>query len=223
MKILVVVGDKKVASFIKNGLEDDNYQVTLSHDGADGLGLANTGDFDLIILDSLLPKKDGLTVLHELREAGNWVPVLMLSAKVETADIVTGLNAGADAYLVMPFVLAVLQARVRALNRRSKQNRGADILFADMRIDPVNHRVWRGQTEIILSGQEYRLLTYLVRNAGMPLSRAIIAENCWNDPVDTFSNVVDVYITFLRKKVDAKFPTKLIHTVRKQGYVLKEG
>jgi two-component system copper resistance phosphate regulon response regulator CusR len=223
MKILVVVGEKKVASFIKNGLEDGNYQVTLSHDGADGLGLANTGDFDLIILDYLLPKKDGLTVLHELREAGNWVPVLMLSAKVETADVVTSLNAGADAYLAKPFVLAVLQARVRALNRRSKQDRGADILFADMRIDPVNHRVWRGQTEIILSGQEYRLLTYLVRNAGKPLSRAIIAENCWDDPVDTFSNVIDVYITFLRKKVDAKFPTKLIHTVRKQGYVLKVG
>jgi DNA-binding response OmpR family regulator len=223
MKILVVEGEKKVAGLIKNGLEDDNCQVTLSHDGADGLGLANSGDFDLIILDYLLPKKDGLTVLHELREAGNWVPVLMLSAKVETADIVTGLNAGADAYLAMPFVLAELQARVRSLNRRSKQNRGADILFADMRIDPVNHRVWRGQTEIILSGQEYALLIYLVRNAGKTLSRAIIAENCWNDPVDTFSNVIDVYITFLRKKVDAKFPTKLIHTVRKQGYVLKEG
>ena len=222
MKILVVEGEKKVASFIKKGLEDDNYQVTLSHDGADGLDLANTGEFDLIILDYLLPKKDGLTVLHELREAGNWVPVLMLSAKVETADVVTSLNAGADAYLAKPFVLAVLQARVRALNRR-KQDRGADILFADMRIDPVNHRVWRGQTEIILSGQEYTLLAYLVRNAGKPLSRAIIAENCWDNPIDTFSNVIDVYITFLRKKVDAKFPTKLIHTVRKQGYVLKEG
>lgn len=223
MKILVIEDEKKIASFIKKGLEADSYQVTLSYDGADGLKQASSGEFDLIILDCMLPKKDGLTVLYELRDAGNQIPVLMLTAKFETADVVSGLDSGADAYIVKPFVFAVLLAKVRALLRRCKQERGADIRFADLRIDPVNHRVWRSQTEIILSRQEYSLLAYLVRNSGKPLSRAIIAENCWDDPVDSFSNVIDVYITFLRKKVDAKFPTKLIHTVRKQGYVLREG
>lgn len=223
MKILIVEDEKKVASFIKRGLEDDSYQVTLSHDGADGLKRAISGDFDLIILDCMLPKKDGLTVLHELREAGNQIPVLMLTAKAETADVVSGLDAGADDYLVKPFAFAELQARVRALIRRSEQDRGAEIRFADLRLDPVNHKVWRGQTEIVLTAKEYNLLAYMVRNAGNVLTRANIADNCWEYPFETFTNIIDVYINYLRKKVDGKFPTKLIHTVRGQGYILKEG
>jgi two-component system copper resistance phosphate regulon response regulator CusR len=223
MKILIVEDEKKVASFIKRGLEDDNHQVTLSHDGADGLKRASSGEFDLIILDCMLPKKDGLTVLHELREAGNQIPVLMLTAKAETADVVSGLDAGADDYLVKPFAFAELQARVRALIRRSGQDRGAEIRFADLRLDPVNHKVWRGQTEIVLTAKEYNLLAYMVRNAGNVLSRANIADNCWEYPFETFTNIIDVYINYLRKKVDGKFPTKLIHTVRGQGYILKEG
>lgn len=222
MKILIVEDEKKVASFIKRGLEDDSYQVTLSYDGADGLKRASSGEFDLIILDCMLPKKDGLTVLHELREAGNQVPVLMLTAKAETADVVSGLDAGADDYLVKPFAFAELQARVRALIRRSEQDRGAEIRFADLRLDPVNHKVWRGQTEIVLTAKEYNLLAYMVRNAGNVLSRANIADNCWEYPFETFTNIIDVYINYLRKKVDGKFPTKLIHTVRGQGYILKE-
>lgn len=223
MKILIVEDEKKVASFIKRGLEDDNYQVTLSYDGADGFKRASSGEFDLIILDCMLPKKDGLTILHELREAGNQVPVLMLTAKAETADVVSGLDAGADDYLVKPFAFAELQARVRALIRRSEQDRGAEIRFADLRLDPVNHKVWRGQTEIVLTAKEYNLLAYMVRNAGNVLSRANIADNCWEYPFETFTNIIDVYINYLRKKVDGKFPTKLIHTVRGQGYILKEG
>lgn len=223
MKILIVEDEKKVASFIKRGLEDDSYQVTLSYDGADGLKRASSGEFDLIILDCMLPKKDGLTVLHELRAAGNQVPVLMLTAKAETADVVSGLDAGADDYLVKPFAFAELQARVRALIRRSEQDRGAEIRFADLRLDPVNHKVWRGQTEIVLTAKEYNLLAYMVRNAGNVLSRANIADNCWEYPFETFTNIIDVYINYLRKKVDGKFPTKLIHTVRGQGYILKEG
>lgn len=223
MKILIVEDEKKVASFIKRGLEDDSYQVTLSHDGADGLKRAVSGEFDLIILDCMLPKKDGLTVLHELRDAGNQIPVLMLTAKAETADVVSGLDAGADDYLVKPFAFAELQARVRALIRRSEQDRGAEIRFADLRLDPVNHKVWRGQTEIVLTAKEYNLLAYLVRNAGTVLTRANIADNCWEYPFETFTNIIDVYINYLRKKVDGKFPTKLIHTVRGQGYILKEG
>ena len=223
MKILIVEDEKKIASFIKRGLEDDSHQVTLSYDGADGLKRASSGEFDLIILDCMLPKKDGLTVLHELREAGNQIPVLMLTAKADTSDIVFGLDAGADDYMVKPFAFAELQARVRALIRRSEQDRGAEIRFADLRLDPVNHKVWRGQTEIVLTAKEYNLLAYMVRNAGNVLSRANIADNCWEYPFETFTNIIDVYINYLRKKVDGKFPTKLIHTVRGQGYILKEG
>lgn len=223
MKILVVEDEKKVASFIKRGLEDGSYQVTLSYDGADGFKRANSGEFDLVILDYMLPKKDGLAVLRELREAGNKTPVLMLAAKSETEDVVSGLDAGADDYLAKPFAFAELQARVRALIRRSEQDRGAEIRFADLRLDPVNHKVWRGQTQIVLTAKEYNLLAYLVRNAGTVLTRANIADNCWEYPFETFTNIIDVYINYLRKKVDGKFPIKLIHTVRGQGYILKEG
>ncbi|MDD2900592.1 MAG: response regulator transcription factor [Desulfuromonadaceae bacterium] len=223
MKILIVEDEKKVASFIKRGLEDDSYQVTLSHDGVDGFKRGSSGEFDLIILDYMLPKKDGLTVLHELRESGNKIPVLMLTAKSETDDVVSGLDAGADDYLAKPFAFAELQARVRALIRRSELDRGAEIRFADLRLDPVNHKVWRGQVPIVLTAKEYNLLAYMVRNAGNVLTRANIADNCWEYPFETFTNIIDVYINYLRKKVDGKFPTKLIHTVRGQGYILKEG
>ena len=223
MKILIVEDEKKVASFIKRGLEDYNFQVTVSHDGVDGLKRATSGEFDLIILDCMLPKKDGLTVVHEMRETGCQIPVLMLTAKADTTDVVSGLDAGADDYLVKPFAFAELQARVRALIRRSEQDRGAEIRFADLRLDPVNHKVWRGQTEIVLTAKEYNLLAYMVRNAGNVLSRANIADNCWEYPFETFTNIIDVYINYLRKKVDGKFSTKLIHTVRGQGYILKEG
>ncbi|MFZ2949377.1 MAG: response regulator transcription factor [Desulfuromonadaceae bacterium] len=223
MKILIVEDEKKVASFIKRGLEEDSFQVTLSHDGVDGLKRASSGEYDLIVLDCMLPKKDGLSVVQELREAGNQVPVLMLTAKSETTDVVSGLDAGADDYLVKPFAFAELQARVKALIRRSEQDRGAEIRFADLRLDPVNHKVWRGQTEIVLTAKEYNLLAYMVRNAGNVLTRANIADNCWEYPFETFTNIIDVYINYLRKKVDGKFPTKLIHTVRGQGYILKEG
>lgn len=223
MKILIVEDEKKVASFVKRGLEDDNDQVTVSHDGVDGLKKASSGEFDLVILDFMLPKKDGLTVLKELRESGNQVPVLMLTAKADTEDIVTGLDAGADDYLAKPFAFAELHARVRALFRRSEQDRGAEIRFADLRLDPVNHKVWRGQVEVVLTAKEYNLLAYMVRNAGNVLTRANIADNCWEYPFETFTNIIDVYINYLRKKVDGQFPIKLIHTVRGQGYVLKEG
>lgn len=222
MKILIVEDEKKVASFIKRGLEDETYEVTLSYDGNDGLKKASTGDYDLVLLDCMLPKKDGLVVLKDLRAAGILTPVLMLTAKAETDDIVAGLDAGADDYLIKPFAFAELQARVRALLRRSGQDRGAEIRFADMRLDPVNHKVWRGKTEIVLTAKEYSLLSYLVRNAGTVLSRANIADNCWEYPFETFTNIIDVYINYLRKKVDGKFPNKLIHTVRGQGYILKE-
>lgn len=222
MKILVVEDEKKVAGFIKRGLEEDNYEVTVSHDGADGLKLALEDDFSLIVLDVMLPKKDGLTVIKELRAAGKHVPVLMLTARDTTDDIVSGLDAGSDDYLTKPFAFAELLARVRALVRRGELDRGAEIRFADLRLDPVAHKVWRSGTEIDLTSKEYGLLEYLMRNPNTVLSRAMIAEHVWDYAFDSFTNIIDVYVNYLRKKVDKDFPTKLIHTVRGQGYILRE-
>lgn len=222
MKILVIEDEKKVASFIKKGLEDGSCQVTLSYDGVDGLNKATSGEFGLILLDNMLPKMDGLTVLSQLRGTGIQIPIFMLSAKTETIDIVTGLDAGADDYMVKPFIFAELQARVKALIRRSAQSRGADIRYANLRIDPVNHRIWRDKTEITLSGKEYQVLAYLIRNAEVTVSRETIADNCWDEPFNKFSNIVDVYINYLRKKVDGPFSPKLIHTVRGCGYILRD-
>jgi DNA-binding response OmpR family regulator len=222
MKILVVEDEKKVASFIKRGLEEEQYQVTVAHDGAEGLKLALEGDFNLLVLDMMLPKKDGLAVVKEMREAGNRIPVLMLTAKNSTEDVVAGLDAGSDDYLSKPFAFAELTARVRALMRREGQDRGAEIRFADLRIDPVTHKVWRGKTEIDLTAKEYGLLEYLMRNNNKVLSRAMIADHVWDYAFDSFTNIIDVYVNYLRKKVDKDFPVKLIHTVRGQGYVMRE-
>lgn len=223
MKILVVEDEKKVAGFIKRGLEEDDYQVTIVHDGAEGLKQALTSEYSLVILDVMVPKKDGLAVIKELREAGNHVPVLMLTARGTTEDIVTGLEAGSDDYLTKPFAFAELLARVRALLRRSEQDRGAEIFFADLRLDPVSHKVWRSGNEIDLTAKEYGLLEYLVRNPNTVLSRAMIAEHVWDYAFDSFTNIIDVYVNYLRKKVDKDYSTKLIHTVRGQGYILREG
>ena len=223
MKILVVEDEKKVAGFIKRGLEEDGYQVTVTHDGADGLKQALEGDFSLVILDVMLPKKDGLAVVMELRAAGKHIPVLMLTAKAATEDVVSGLDAGSDDYLTKPFAFSELTARVRALLRREGKDRGAEITFADLRLDPVSHKVWRGKTEIELTAKEYGLLEYLMRNTNTVLSRAMIADHVWDYAFDSFTNIIDVYVNYLRKKVDKDFPVKLIHTVRGQGYVMREG
>lgn len=223
MKILVVEDEKKVAGFIKRGLEEDDYQVTIVHDGVEGLKQALTGEYCLAILDVMIPKKDGLVVIKELRESGSHIPVLMLTARGTTDDIVSGLEAGSDDYLTKPFAFAELLARVRALLRRSEQDRGAEIFFADLRLDPVSHKVWRSGNEIDLTAKEYGLLEYMVRNPNTVLSRAMIAEHVWDYAFDSFTNIIDVYVNYLRKKIDRDYSTKLIHTVRGQGYILREG
>jgi len=223
MKILVVEDEKKVAGFIKRGLEEGDYSVTVVNDGVEGLKQALTGDYNLVILDLMIPKKDGLTVIRELREAGSLVPVLMLTARGTTEDVVTGLDAGSDDYLVKPFAFAELTARVRALLRRSEQDRGAEIFFADLRLDPVSHKVWRSGTEIDLTAKEYGLLEYMMRNPNTVLSRKMIAEHVWDYAFDSFTNIIDVYVNYLRKKVDKDYPIKLINTARGQGYILREG
>jgi len=223
MRILVVEDEKKVAAFIKRGLEEEGYTVDTAYDGAEGVQLAESVCYDLLIMDVMLPKKDGLTVVKELRQAGRSTPVLMLTARDTTDDIVAGLDAGSDDYLTKPFAFAELSARVRALVRRSVMERGAELVFADLRMDPVSHQVWRGEREIDLTAKEYGLLELLMRNPNTVLSRNTIAEQVWEHTFDTFTNIIDVYVNYLRKKVDKGFDRRLIHTVRGQGYVLREG
>ena len=224
MKIqtLIVEDDKNIAAFIKRGIEEETFTVTLSRTGTDGLKQIENGDFDVVILDDRLPGKDGMTVLRELRESGNQIPVLMLSAKADISDIVAGLDAGADEYMAKPFALTELKARTKALVRRTRSSRGLEIRLADVRVDPVLHKVWRNDIEITLTTTEYSLFAYLLRNAGVIVSREDIARNCWENPIDIFSNIVEVYINHVRRKIDDPYPKKLIHTVRRHGYVLAD-
>jgi len=222
-KLLVVEDEKKVASFIKRGLEEEEFQVDVANDGEEGLSMAEKNSYELILMDLMLPKMDGLAVVRSLREKDIMTPVLCLTAKDTVDDIVSGLDSGSDDYLTKPFAFAELLARVRALLRRGSQDRGAELVFADLRLDPVTHKVWRSDKEIDLTAKEYALLEYFMRNPNQTLTRTMIAEQVWDYTFDSFTNIIDVYVNYLRKKVDRDFDLKLIHTVRGIGYVLKEG
>lgn len=222
MKILVVEDEKKVSSFIKRGLEEESYEVDTAYDGEEGLKLALENSYDAIVLDWMLPKQDGLTVLRDIRSNKRSTPVLMLTAKDTVEDIVAGLDSGSDDYLTKPFAFAELLARVRALLRRSEMDRGAELRFADLRIDPVTHKVWRAEKEIDLTAKEYALLEYFMRNPNQVLTRTMIADHVWDYTFDSFTNIIDVYVNYLRKKIDRDAEKKLIHTVRGVGYILKE-
>jgi DNA-binding response OmpR family regulator len=221
MRILVVEDEKKVAAFIKRGLEEEGYVVDTVHDGEEGIRKVQEVEYSLLILDVIMPRKDGICVLCELRQAGLKLPVLMLTGRNATDDIVTGLESGADDYLTKPFVFAELSARVRALVRRVGRDRGAELAIADLRLDPVTRKVWRADKEIILTIKEYGLLEFLMRNAGTVVTRTMIAEKVWKHSFESFTNIIDVYVNYLRKKIDSGFEKKLIHTVRSQGYILK--
>jgi len=184
--------------------------------------MAEANHYDLILMDVMLPKKDGLTVIKELRSKEITAPVLCLTAKDSVEDIVAGLDSGSDDYLTKPFAFAELLARVKALVRRGAKDRGAEIYFADLRLDPVTHKVWRSDKSIDLTAKEYGLLEYFMRNPNQVLTRAMIAEHVWDYTFDSFTNIIDVYVNYLRKKVDKDHTKKLIHTIRGVGYVLKE-
>ncbi|HDR46414.1 MAG TPA: response regulator transcription factor, partial [Geoalkalibacter subterraneus] len=190
MRILVVEDEKKVASFIKRGLEEEGYAVDVAYDGDDGLDLAEHTPYDLILMDVMLPKKDGITVIREMRGRDIATPVLCLTAKDTVDDIVQGLDSGSDDYLTKPFAFAELLARVRALIRRGTQDRGAELRFADLRLDPVTHKVWRSEKEIDLTSKEYALLEYMMRNPNQVLTRTMIAEHVWDYTFDSFTNII---------------------------------
>lgn len=221
MRILLVEDEKKVANFIKQGLEEEGYAVDWAADGQQGLVLALDGVHDLIILDLNLPVKDGLQVLRELRQARVNAPVLLLTVRAMIEDKVLGLDAGADDYLTKPFSFQELLARARALLRRRTEVEPAMLQVADLTLDPSRRVVRRGGKKIDLSTKEFALLDYFMRNPGRVLTRTMIAEHVWDYDFDTATNIIDVYVNFLRKKIDSDRPRKLIHTIRGVGYMMR--
>lgn len=221
MRLLVVEDEKKVASFIKKGLEEEGYAVDLAADGEAGAAMACDGVHDLIVLDINLPKKDGLAVLKELRQNQITAPVLLLTVRAAVEDRVLGLDTGADDYLTKPFAFQELLARVRALLRRGSVAEPPIIEVADLKLDPARRLVYRGEVKIDLTSKEFTLLDYFMRNRDRVLTRTMIAEHVWDYSFDTSTNVIDVYVNYLRKKIDSGRDPKLIQTVRGVGYVLK--
>lgn len=222
MRLLVVEDEKKVASFIKQGLVEEGYAVDVAGDGEAGLKMVLDGVHDLIILDLSLPKKDGLSVLQALRQAKVKTPVLLLTVRANIEDKVLGLDAGADDYLTKPFAFEELLARIRALLRRRAATEPPVLQVADLILDPGQRSVLRHGKKIELTPREFSLLDYFMRNPGRVLTRTMIAEHVWDYSFDTTTNVIDVYVNYLRKKIDADHEPKLLHTVRGVGYVLKE-
>jgi DNA-binding response OmpR family regulator len=222
MRILVAEDERKVASFIRQGLEEEGHAVEVAGDGESALVLAAHGPpFDLVVLDVMLPKRDGFSVLRALRAAKVATPVLMLTARDSVADKVTGLDAGADDYLAKPFAFEELLARVRALLRRRGEQRAAVLTVADLTLDPRRREAMRGTRRLALTTREYALLEYFMSNEGRVLTRPMLAEHVWGLDFDPESNVVDVYVGYLRRKVDAPGERRLLQTVRGAGYTLR--
>jgi heavy metal response regulator len=221
MRILVVEDEKKVAGFIKQGLEEEGYAIDVAFDGSEGLLMALDGVHDLIILDINLPKLDGLRVLQEFRKNQGKTPVLLLTVRAAIEDKVLGLDTGADDYLTKPFSFQELLARIRALLRRRVEAEPPLIQVADLSLDPARRVVSRGTEKIDLSTKEFALLDYFMRNPGRVLTRTMIAEHVWDYDFDPLTNIIDVYVNYLRKKIDAGREPKLLQTVRGVGYVLQ--
>lgn len=223
MRILIVEDEKKVAQFLKKGLQAEAYSVDIASNGEEALSIARGEEFDAIILDIMLPKKDGIQVLREIREARIDTPVLMLTAKSDLEDRVEGLNLGADDYLAKPFAFSEVLARLRAIIRRkSADTQNSNLRIHDLQLDLLARKVERAGKSIVLTNKEFELLEYLVRNKGRVLSRITLMEHIWDMHFDSETNIVDVVINRLRRKVDDPFQSRLIQTVRGVGYVVRE-
>jgi DNA-binding response OmpR family regulator len=223
MRILVVEDQKKMANFLKQGLNEVGYAVDVAEGGQSAEVMVSANEYDLLILDVMLPDQNGLDTARHLRRDGYHGPILMLTALSTTKDKVHGLDAGADDYLTKPYAFDELLARVRALLRRKASSSGASMIkYSDLEMDLIHRKVTRAGRDIALTAKEFSLLEYFMRNPDRPLGRVSIAEHVWDIHFDSESNVIDVYINMLRKKVDSPFPKKLIHTVVGVGYVLKE-
>ena len=222
MRILVIEDEVKIAQFVKRGLKEEGYAVDVANDGEEGHFMLSSNEYDVIILDLMLPKMDGLTLCRELRKAGNLTPIIMLTAKDTVKDKVKGLDSGADDYLPKPFAFEELLARVRVLLRKKDTRAQTQLKVEDLSLDLLTHKVTRGEREIELTVKEYALLEYLMRNAGNIVTRTMISEHVWDINFDTFTNVIDVYINYLRNKIDSGVENKMIHTVRGKGYLLKK-
>ena len=223
VKLLLIEDDAKIAAAVKRGLEAEGFTVATSADGNEGLWLATEGGFDLIVLDILLPGRNGFQVCAELRAAGNWTPVLMLTAKDGELDEAEGLDTGADDYLTKPFSYAVLVARVHALLRRAQQHGRGPLELGDLRLDPRARRVWREGREVALTAREFDVLEFLARRAGEVVAKDAILGGVWSNDFDGDPNIVEVYVRRLRRKLDEPFSTRLIETIRGAGYRLVGG
>ncbi len=222
MRILVIEDERKTAAYLRKGLSENGYQVDIAYEGEDGLSLAMTGVHDFIVLDIMMPGRNGWSILSELRRAGKKTPVLFLTARDTIQDRVKGLESGADDYLVKPFAFSELLARIHSVLRRGPARQPELFQIADLQIDFPRHRATRDGQRIDLTVKEFLLLSLLVRRHGEVLSRTLIAEQVWDMNFDGDTNIVDVAIRRLRRKIDDPYPTKLIHTVRALGYVLEE-
>ena len=223
MKILIA-DEKKSGNSMKKILEASNstHQAKLSYNCRDAIIKAISGEFNLLIIGSYFPKEEVLYLLEKIRVQNNQLLILALANNSD--DVTSFLNFGADSWLLDPFEIKLLLAKVKVLQRQHNQLRGADVIYADLRIDPITHKVWRSGREVDLTIKEYAVLSYLIKNAGNAVSRKDIAENCWGGQIEPFTNIIDVYINYLRKKIDGPYPTsaKLIHTQRNQGYMLEK-
>jgi DNA-binding response OmpR family regulator len=222
MRVLVVEDEKKTASFVRKALQAEGFAVDVLHDGQAVSPAVELSPFDVIVLDIMLPGRDGLSVLRQLRERSITTPVLLLTARGEVTERVEGLNAGADDYLCKPFALAELIARVRALGRRGGDQKSVVLRVGDLTLNTITRQARRGNSVIELASREYRLLEFLMRSPGRICGRMAIMEKVWDYDFDPGTNLVDVYVMRLREKIDANFDTKLLHTVRGIGYVLKD-
>lgn len=221
MQILVVEDERRMAELLRRGLTEEGHQVVVSQDGAEGLAIAGASSFDVIVLDVMLPGVDGITIAKKLREARNQTPILMLTARDSAADIVKGLDCGADDYLTKPFAFDVFLARVRAVSRRGAIPRSVCLEVADLKLDPANRHVTRGDTTINLTPREYGLLELLMRNTGRVIGRDSILESVWGHGCDVNENTLEAFVRLVRLKVDARGP-KLIQTVRGVGYTMRD-